>query len=144
MKVAINYENITWEAAALAARASVEHALSLGVNVCVAVVDRSGLLMAFLRMPGAPLHSTDIATDKAYTAASFGVPTGVLGQALSQHSLAVQSGVPLQARVVLFGGGLALKRGEICIGAIGVSGASEDQDIACAERGRDALEAIIG
>ncbi|QLD50982.1 heme-binding protein, partial [Paraburkholderia fungorum] len=30
---------------------------------------------AFLRMPGAPLHSIDIAIDKAYTAASFGLPT---------------------------------------------------------------------
>ena len=40
--------------------------------------------MAFLRMPGAFLHSVDIAIDKAYTAASFGFPThqwmGLLSQ----------------------------------------------------------------
>jgi uncharacterized protein GlcG (DUF336 family) len=34
---------------------------------------RGGNLMAFLRMPGAFLHSIDIAIDKAYTAASFGL-----------------------------------------------------------------------
>ena len=62
-------------AASDAVRASVVHAASLGIRINVAVVDPGGNLAACLRMPGAFLHSIDIAIDKAYTAASFGLPT---------------------------------------------------------------------
>lgn len=132
-------DTITCEAAADVVRACVDEAVSAGIRVCAAVVDPSGVLVAFLRMPGAPLHSTDIAVDKAYTAASFGVRTDQLGEALRQHSPAVQSGIPLRPRVILFGGGIPLMNGGSCIGAVGVSGATEDQDVQCAERGLGAL-----
>ena len=131
--------SVTCEAAAAVAEACIQQARELGLKVCAAVVDSSGILTAFLRMPGAPFHSADIAIDKAYTAASFGVPTGVLGEAMKHHSAAVQAGVPLRPRVILFGGGLPLELNGVCIGAVGVSGASEDEDIQCAERGRKAL-----
>ncbi|EGD02332.1 hypothetical protein B1M_22017, partial [Burkholderia sp. TJI49] len=60
---------IDWPAASHAAQAAAQAAERLGVRVNVAVVDAGGLLAAFVRMPGAPLHSIDIAIDKAYTAA---------------------------------------------------------------------------
>src|ERR1700750_685749 len=41
----------------------------------IAIVDESGVLKAFSRMDGAPLLSIDLAVDKAYTAAAFGIPT---------------------------------------------------------------------
>ena len=66
---------LTAEAAAVAAAAAVSHARQLGIRINVALTDASGTLAAFLRMPGAFLHSVDIAIDKAYTAASFGFPT---------------------------------------------------------------------
>lgn len=59
-------------AASEAVHAAVAHAAKLGICINVAVVDAGGNLAAFLRMPGAFLHSIDIAIDKAYTAASFG------------------------------------------------------------------------
>lgn len=139
MTPAYRSEAITCEAAAAVANASIEHARQSGFKICVAVVDASGVLTAFLRMPGAPLPSSDIAVDKAYTAVSFGVSTAALGEAMTHHSAAVQAGVPLRPRVVLFGGGLPIMRGDTCIGAVGVSGATEEQDIQCAERGREAL-----
>lgn len=132
---------ITCEAAQDVVRACVDHARASGLKVCAAVVDSSGLLTAFLRMPGAPFHSSEIAIDKAYTAASFGIPNAQLGQWLQQHSAAVQQGVPLRPRMVLFGGGVPLHHGEALIGAVGVSGATEEQDIECAQRGRDVLGA---
>jgi uncharacterized protein GlcG (DUF336 family) len=66
---------ITAEAALQAVQAAVAQAGALGIRINVAVTDPSGTLAAFLRMPGAFLHSVDIAIDKAYTAAGFGFST---------------------------------------------------------------------
>lgn len=118
-----------------AATAAVQAASELGVSVNVALVDSSGVLAAFVRMPGAPLHSIDIAIDKAYTAASFGLPTGQWHAVLATHSPAVREGIVLRPRFVAFGGGLPLVEGGVRIGAIGVSGGSEAQDEAIARAG---------
>ncbi|AOI89486.1 GlcG/HbpS family heme-binding protein [Burkholderia pseudomultivorans] len=129
---------IDWPAASHAAQAA-QAAERLGVRVNVAVVDAGGLLAAFVRMPGAPLHSIDIAIDKAYTAASFGLPTGAWHDALAAHSEAVRQGLVMRARFVAFGGGLPIVEGGVLIGGIGVSGGSEAQDERCARAGLDAV-----
>lgn len=131
--------SIAWRAAHAAAGAASEAAEQLGVAVNVAVVDAAGVLAAFARMPGAPLHSVDIAIDKAYTAASFGLPTGAWPAALASHSDAVREGLVLRPRFVAFGGGLPIVEGGARIGAIGVSGGSEAQDEAIARAGLRAL-----
>jgi len=82
--------NIGCEAAAAVAQAAVAAAREQGARINVAVVDRAGLLCAFLRMPDAPLHSIDIAIDKAYTAASFGLATSRWTEVLAEHSAAVR------------------------------------------------------
>lgn len=142
MPVAISESSISWEAAARISEAAVEHARGQGLTVCVAVVDRHGSLISLLRIPGGPFHSTDIAIDKAYTAASFGLPTGEWARVLPNHSAAVQQGVPLRPRMVLFGGGIPVIHDGNCIGAVGVSGASEDQDVDCAKKGLQALASL--
>src|SRR5512133_4004408 len=124
---------IEWHAAHLAVAAAVQAAQDRGVRINVAVVDASGVLAAFLRMPGAPLHSIDIAIDKAYTAVSFGLATSQWQAALQQHSSAVREGLVLRQRFVAFGGGLPLMENGQRIGGIGVSGGSEAQDEACAQ-----------
>jgi uncharacterized protein GlcG (DUF336 family) len=126
-------------AASDAVRASVVHAASLGIRINVAVVDPGGNLAAFLRMPGAFLHSIDIAIDKAYTAASFGLPTSRWHAALQQHSDAVREGIVRRSRFVAFGGGLPIMESGERIGGIGVSGGSEEQDEACAQAGLSAI-----
>jgi uncharacterized protein GlcG (DUF336 family) len=115
--------------------AAVAHAASLGIRINVAVVDAGGNLAAFLRMPSAFLHSIDIAIDKAYTAASFGLPTSQWHAALQQHSEAVREGIVRRPRFVSFGGGLPIIEAGQRIGGIGVSGGSEEQDEACAQAG---------
>jgi uncharacterized protein GlcG (DUF336 family) len=107
--------------------------------VNIAVVDSGGNLAAFLRMPGAFLHSISIAIDKAYTAAGFGMATSAWTDALAEHSPAVRAGLPLRPRMVCFGGGLPIRQGERVIGAIGVSGGSELEDETCARAGLAAL-----
>jgi uncharacterized protein GlcG (DUF336 family) len=126
-------------AAGDAVRAAVVHASTLGLRVNVAVVDSGGNLVAFLRMPGAPLHSMDIAIDKACTAASFGLPTHQWTDALQGHSAAVRDGLVRRPRFVAFGGGLPIVEAGQRIGAIGVSGGSEEQDQAIAMAGLAAL-----
>jgi len=90
-------------------------------------------------MPGAFLHSIDIAIDKAYTAASFGLPTSQWHAALQTHSDAVREGIVRTPRFVAFGGGLPLNEAGQRIGGIGVSGGSEAQDEACAQAGLAAI-----
>ena len=130
---------IDWPAASRAAHAAACKAAELGLAVNVAVVDSGGNLAAFLRMPGAFLHSIDIAIDKAYTAAGFGLPTSAWHEALLGHSPAVREGIPMRPRFVGFGGGLPLDEQGVRIGGIGVSGGSEQQDELCAAAGREAI-----
>ena len=129
---------ISADAAAAAVAAAVAHANALGVRINAAVVDGSGTLAAFLRMPGAFLHSVEIAIDKAYTAASFGFPTAQWREILAGDE-ALRLGMPHRPRLVVFGGGLPILEGTDLIGGIGVSGASAEQDEACARAGLQAI-----
>jgi uncharacterized protein GlcG (DUF336 family) len=131
---------ITTEAALRAVEGAVQHAIQLGIKINVAVCDASGTPMAFLRMNGAPLHSISISEDKAYTAASFGLPTSQWVQILSSHSEGVRLGLPARSRFVQFGGGLPINVNGTLVGGIGVSGGSEQQDEECARFGLIAAE----
>jgi len=129
---------ITAEAAAQAVAAAVAHAGTLGLRINAAVTDGAGTLMAFLRMPGDFRHSVDIAIDKAYTAAGFGFPTAQRPEILKTDD-ALRQGMPQRPRLVVFGGGLPIREGGELIGGIGVSGASAEQDEACARAGLAAV-----
>ena len=133
---------ITTAAALRAADGAVQHAVSLGIKINVAVCDASGTQMAFLRMNGAPLHSISISEDKAYTAASFGLPTSQWTEVLNKHSEGVRLGLPTRSRFVQFGGGLPIVVNGTSIGGIGVSGGSEHQDEECARVGLAAAEKV--
>ena len=137
--LSVNQAVISAEAAHACVGAAVKAAHAMGLCVNVAVLDASGVLAAFLRMPGAPLHSVEIAMDKAYTAVSFGLATSQWHTALQGHSPAVREGIVRRPRFVAFGGGLAIVDQGQRIGAIGVSGASEAQDEAIAQAGLNAL-----
>jgi uncharacterized protein GlcG (DUF336 family) len=105
----------------------------------VAVCDAGGNLLAFERMEGAWLGSIDISINKAWTSRAFDIATGDL----AKHS---QSGgqffgihVSNGGRVMIFAGGVPLKKGGQVIGAIGVSGGTGEQDQAVADAGAAAL-----
>lgn len=129
---------ISVAAAASAVQAAVAHANELGIRINVAITDPAGVLMAFLRMPGAFLHSVEIAIDKAYTAASFGFSTSEWMSILAGDE-ALRLGMPLRPRLVVFGGGLPIRDGGHLLGGIGVSGGSAEQDAACAQAGLTAV-----
>ena len=133
MQVAVQMPGISAEAAATAVQAAVAHAEAKGWKINAAVVDRGGNLMAFLRMPGAFIHSIEIAIDKAYTAASFGFSTKDWMPAIG-HDEGMKFGFSARPRLIVFGGGLPVGQGD-WIGGIGVSGACEDEDEECARAG---------
>jgi uncharacterized protein GlcG (DUF336 family) len=131
---------ITLAAAHGALVAGIAEAERLGVTVSVAVVDAGGVLRAFARMDGAEIAGEVLAVDKAYTAVAHRTSTAELG-ALAQPGGELFG---LQAnglgRYVMFGGGLPVTDGGgNVIGAVGVSGAAVNQDVACAEAARAAL-----
>lgn len=108
-------------------------AAKAGIKICVAVVDRAGHPLVFKRQQGAPFHSIDIALDKAYTAVSFGFATGKWDKSLAQGSEMLRHGLMHRERFVSFGGGLPIKHAGARVGALGISGGSEAQDVAFGE-----------
>lgn len=122
----------TQVAAACAAEAS-----TLGIAVCIAVTDNAGHLLHFVRMDGAPLLSSSIAQDKAYSVAAFnGLPTDAWW-GLIEKDAALVHGIVKTDRLIVFGGGRpCLVDGEL-VGAVGVSGGSADQDVAVATAGAE-------
>ncbi len=117
--------------------AAVAKAEELGVAQVVAVLDESGLLKAFCRMDGTPLVSIEVSQNKAYTAL-FGMPSHEFFDFI-KNDPALLAGVPHIPRIVTFGGGLPIRSGDAVVGAIGVSGGTVEQDIACAQAGLDAV-----
>ena len=120
------------DAALRVIKAAVAKAESLGIRVCVAVVDSAGTLAAFL-------ISGDIATRKAHSTAAIGVPAEMVDQALANEAPRVREGIVL-AGFSLIRGGAALRDGDTLIGAVGVSGGSESQDVECAQAAAAALQ----
>jgi uncharacterized protein GlcG (DUF336 family) len=116
--------------------AAVAKAEELGVGQVVAVLDESGLLKAFCRMEGTPLVSIEASQNKAYTAL-LGMPSQDFFDSIKDDP-ALVAGVPHLPRIVTFGGGLPIRSGDAVVGAIGVSGGTVEQDIACAQAGLDA------
>ncbi len=98
--------------------------------------------MACLRADGAFSASLGIARDKAFTAAVFGVSTDALHDALSAREV-LRDGIASRPGVVLFGGGVPIVEEGNVIGAIGVSGGSEDDDRACALAGLTAIATAL-
>lgn len=138
MQISKPSNNIILEAALIAAKAALQEAKKLKAKMVVVIADSSGNVVALLRDDGAFLASITIAKNKAYTAAVFGVSTDDLCNALSTSPI-LKDGIGAQEGVILFGGGYPLiENGEV-IGAIGVSGGSEDEDRQCAMAGLKAI-----
>ena len=114
-------------------------AAEIGQPMNIAVADAGGNLIAHVRMDGAWLGSIDISIKKAYTSRAFDIST----KDLAEHS---QSGGQFfgihasnDGRIMIFAGGIPLKRDGKVIGAIGVSGGSGEQDHAVAQAGAAAF-----
>jgi uncharacterized protein GlcG (DUF336 family) len=122
-----------------AARAMVEAAISAAEatehRYSIAVVDAGGHLIAFARMDGALYITIQVATDKAYTAAGFGLTTHAWHE-LVKNDAPLAMGAPAQIdRIVTFGGGIPITIDGRVVGGIGVCGGHWSDDITIAEAG---------
>jgi uncharacterized protein GlcG (DUF336 family) len=111
----------------------------IGQPMNIAVVDEGGNLVSHVRMDGAWIGSVDISINKAFTSRAFDITT----KDLATHS---QSGgqffgihVSNHGRIMIFAGGIPLKRDGKVVGAVGVSGGSGEQDHTVAEAGAKAF-----
>jgi len=133
---------LTPETALKAAQAALKSCRERGFQATVAVVDRMGVVQVLLRDRFAGPHTTDMATAKAYTAASFRTNTSELAEATQAGKPA--SGIRNRPGVAAVGGGLMIEAGGSLLGAIGVSGAPGGrEDDACAAAGISAIREDI-
>lgn len=126
-----------------ALQAALDKAAEHQAHISIAIVDAGSQLIHMAHMDGAPLLSRDIALNKALTAASFKVSTSSWQTRLAPCSAAVQQGLPLQPNMALFGGGEPFVWQAQVIGAIGVSGASEQVDGLCALAAVEHLQTLL-
>jgi uncharacterized protein GlcG (DUF336 family) len=135
-------QQMTPETALVAAQAALAHCRKAGHQVAVAVVDRAGLVQVLLRDRFAGAHTLDIAPRKAWTAASFRMPTAAL--AAETQAGRPMSGIRQSQQVMAIGGGQVIEAAGAVVGAIGVSGApGGEADDACALAGVKAATELI-
>jgi glc operon protein GlcG len=108
-----------------------------GWKMNVAIVDSGGNLKYFLRQDDAFLKSIEIAQMKAGTSAGFPFSTKQVGEIAATRV----PGIAYVPGIATFEGGLPIMTADgKHIGAIGVSGATAEQDGICAQAGLDAVK----
>jgi uncharacterized protein GlcG (DUF336 family) len=135
-------QELSYESALEMCRVAISHACSLSVDIAVEVLTPAGLTLTAVRMNHAPLHALNIAHKKAYTAASFKVSSLTWQDKLAnQHT--ILNALLREDKFTYLGGGIPIfldkPEAKQLLGAIGVSGATEQQDIACAQAAVDAF-----
>src|SRR5256714_882836 len=119
--------------------AAEKKSVEVGQPMNIAVADAGGNIVAHVRMDNAWIGSIDISQKKAYTARAFDIET----KDLATHSQSGGQFFGIHAsnggKIMIFAGGIPLKKDGKVVGAIGVSGGSGDQDHAVAEAGAAAF-----
>lgn len=113
-----------------------EKANSLHANVCIAVLDQAGQLLAFKRMDNAPVGCIDSSILKARAGALYHTPTDkYMGRANgTEPAIATLPGmVPL-------GGGNPIVYQNNVVGSVGVSGSANPNEIAIAQTAAESFK----
>ncbi|QHC23286.1 GlcG/HbpS family heme-binding protein [Streptomyces sp. GS7] len=122
--------SITRSAATALIEAVRTAAEEIGFEVAVAVTDAGGHLKAFERADHAPFLAAEVAVDKAWTAASYGIATHVWNSYMANPQVAPLAHHP---RLMAVGGGYPVIEDGKVIGGLGISGGSYEQDQQAAE-----------
>jgi glc operon protein GlcG len=104
-----------------------------GRGAAIAVADSQGELLAFLRTDGCKLPSINIAINKAFTAAREGKPSREIGDSSRRQNFPMTNFGDL--RYTAWGGGVPIFYQDQLVGAVGVSGLPEEEDMVLAEMG---------
>lgn len=112
----------------------------IGQPMNIAVVDEGGNLKAHVRMDNAWIGSVDISIKKAWTSRAFDITTKDLGSFSQSGGQFFGIHASNDGKVMIFAGGVPLKRGGKVVGAIGVSGGTGEQDQAVADAGAESYK----
>jgi len=118
--------NITLDLARRAIAGAIAEARRLNLPSAVAVVDTSGMLVAFEKMDNTQNGSVAAAQDKAVSAALYRRPTKAFQDALARGGIGLRILTLRGANAVE--GGIPLAVGGHIVGAIGASGGTAEQD----------------
>jgi glc operon protein GlcG len=106
----------------------------------IAVVDNAGYLLVFARMDGAKLIAVEVALTKARAAALGCSATGPSPAREPSVMLTLGLSLATHGTLTCIRGGLPLFVNGHCVGGIGVSSGTEDEDVLVAQAGVDALQ----
>jgi len=121
----VNSPTITRSATAALIDAARAAAREIGFEPAIAVTDPAGSLRAFERTEGSSFLAGDIAIDKAWTAATFGIDAYAWAKVLEDPGAAHLRHRP---RLTPVGGGVPIRVGGRLIGGLGISGGNHVQD----------------
>ncbi|HVH39599.1 MAG TPA: heme-binding protein [Gemmatimonadaceae bacterium] len=121
-------ETVSLEDAQRVIQAGIAKAKEIKQPANIAVADAGGNLLAFARMENAWLGSIDISINKAFTSRAFDIATKQLAGFAQPGEQFYGIHASNRGRIMIFAGGMPLKRGDKVVGAVGVSGGTGEQD----------------
>lgn len=142
-ETAILKEMMNLEVAVKLIEAVENKAKEMGLAVVVAVSNAAGRPIAVHCMDGAYHGSFDVAVNKTFTSTAFQMSTAKLATLCRPGESLYGLQFSNDGKVMILGGGEPLMIGDTMIGALGVSGASADEDSLLAAFGAAALKEVI-
>ena len=143
----VNERTLSVDAAMEVATAALANCRTHGTPVTITVLDHAARVKVVLRDDGANLHSSEHSLRKAYTALTYGMPSGEYGKRAAANP---GSAGPLHlANITTAAGGLPIRAGNTIVGAIGISGTPGEKgggttDEGCAKVGIERVSKGLG
>lgn len=140
MSISWSKQSLTTHAAMAVLQVAIAAAIERGLAASIVVVDEAGNIKASIRMDGASSFTYQAATDKAFTAANSGMPTSIWDGVVNGNAhVAVRLTTAIN-RLNMLPGGVPITFEGSTIGAVGVSGGTDDQDVEIAESAVSSLD----
>lgn len=139
----ISVKRLSIEDARILIEGARDKSAEIGLPMCIAVTDDSGNLIAFERMNGGKAHSIVVAQDKAFTAGAARKATHEYNAANTPGNLAFGIHTEHGGRVSTVGGGLPVIVDGECLGGIGASSGTPQQDMEVSQAGIDHFLATL-
>jgi uncharacterized protein GlcG (DUF336 family) len=142
----VTERTLSVEAAQEVAKAAMEQCRKEGHKVTVTVLDHAARTKVVLRDDGASPHSVQHSLNKAYTALTYGEPSGDAGKRATASPTG--AGALHLDKIATAAGGVPIRSGNSVVGSVGVSGSRGTPgapggatDTKCAQAGIDRIAA---
>lgn len=139
MSISWSRPSLTAQAALLALNGALVASNVRGISSSIVVMDEVGRVKASLRMDGASDFTFQAATDKAFTAVNAGMPTAMWDSIIDGNAHAGIRLTSAISRLSMLPGGIPILAHGAVVGAVGVSGGTDEQDVEIAEAAVEAL-----